>query len=114
MSKACKETRVQLCKEIDFGDGEVSTIRAMVTEEQALVVFKLEEAAYYLKKVAEYLEGQKEKVICNKGKKAFGMLADDNYTIIQSHDGSRIMHDKDNPRTEVYIELIEDAFSEKE
>lgn len=81
MSKACKETRVQLCKEIDFGDGEVSTIRAMVTEEQAQVVFKLEEAADYLKKVAEYLEGQKDKVICKKGKKAFGMLADDNYKV---------------------------------
>ena len=33
-----------------------------------------------------------------------GLLEDDNYTIVQSHDGSRIMHDKDNPRTEVYIE----------
>jgi Holliday junction resolvase RusA-like endonuclease len=33
-----------------------------------------------------------------------GLLADDNYTIIQSHDGSRVYYDKDNPRTEVYIE----------
>lgn len=38
-----------------------------------------------------------------------GLLADDNYTIIQSHDGSRIMHDKERPRTEVYIELITDG-----
>ena len=35
------------------------------------------------------------------------LLADDNYTIIQSHDGSRVFYDKENPRTEVYIELIE-------
>lgn len=35
-----------------------------------------------------------------------GLLADDNHTIVQSHDGSRIMHDKLNPRTEVYIEFI--------
>lgn len=33
-----------------------------------------------------------------------GVLADDDYTIIQSHDGSRVYYDKDNPRTEVYIE----------
>lgn len=38
-----------------------------------------------------------------------GLLADDNYTIVQSHDGSRILHDKDNPRTEVYIEYIKDG-----
>lgn len=35
------------------------------------------------------------------------LLADDNYTIIQSHDGSRVTYDKENPRTEVYIERIE-------
>ena len=33
-----------------------------------------------------------------------GLLADDNYTVIQSHDGSRVYYDKENPRTEVYIE----------
>jgi Holliday junction resolvase RusA-like endonuclease len=33
-----------------------------------------------------------------------GLLEDDNYTIIESHDGSRVLYDKDNPRTEVYIE----------
>lgn len=32
-----------------------------------------------------------------------GLLEDDNYTIIQSHDGSRILYDKENPRTEVEI-----------
>lgn len=38
-----------------------------------------------------------------------GLLADDNYTIVQSHDGSRIMHDKERPRTEVYIEYLKDG-----
>ena len=33
-----------------------------------------------------------------------GLLADDNFTIIESHDGSRVLYDKNNPRTEVYIE----------
>lgn len=33
-----------------------------------------------------------------------GLLADDNFTIIEAHDGSRVLYDKDNPRTEVYIE----------
>ena len=36
-----------------------------------------------------------------------GLLADDNFTIIQSHDGSRVLYDKENPRTEVYITMVE-------
>lgn len=32
-----------------------------------------------------------------------GLLVDDNYTIIESHDGSRVFYDKNNPRTEVII-----------
>lgn len=32
-----------------------------------------------------------------------GVLKDDNSGIIVSHDGSRVLYDKDNPRTEVYI-----------
>lgn len=36
-----------------------------------------------------------------------GLLADDNFTIIESHDGSRVFYSKENPRTEVYIEKID-------
>jgi Holliday junction resolvase RusA-like endonuclease len=36
-----------------------------------------------------------------------GLLADDNYTIIESHDGSRVYYDKENPRTEIYITKAE-------
>ena len=36
-----------------------------------------------------------------------GLLADDNFTIIQSHDGSRVLYDKQNPRTEVYISMVD-------
>lgn len=32
-----------------------------------------------------------------------GLLADDNYTVIESHDGSRVLYDKDRPRTEIII-----------
>lgn len=32
-----------------------------------------------------------------------GLLADDNYKIVQSMDGSRVLYDKNAPRTEVYI-----------
>lgn len=35
-----------------------------------------------------------------------GLLSDDNYTIIHSHDGSRVYYDKDNPRTEICITKI--------
>lgn len=41
-----------------------------------------------------------------------GLLADDNYTVIASHDGSRVLYDKDNPRTEVYIEASEELQAE--
>ncbi|MGN0451835.1 MAG: RusA family crossover junction endodeoxyribonuclease [Acutalibacteraceae bacterium] len=37
------------------------------------------------------------------------LLADDNYSIIVSHDGSRVLYDKENPRTEVYITRYENA-----
>lgn len=36
-----------------------------------------------------------------------GVLADDNYTVIQSHDGSRVYYDKEHPRTEIYITTAE-------
>ena len=32
-----------------------------------------------------------------------GLLEDDAFTIIQSHDGSRVLYDKNNPRTEIEI-----------
>ena len=35
-----------------------------------------------------------------------GLLSDDNFTIIESHDGSRVLYDKENPRTEVQIVQI--------
>lgn len=36
-----------------------------------------------------------------------GVLADDNFTIIASHDGSRVLYDKENPRTEIEITIFE-------
>lgn len=36
----------------------------------------------------------------------YGVIADDNYSIVQSHDGSRVYVDKENPRTEVIIEEV--------
>lgn len=38
-----------------------------------------------------------------------GLIEDDNFTIIAGHDGSRVKYDKENPRTEVEIERIEDV-----
>lgn len=37
-----------------------------------------------------------------------GLLADDNYSIVQSMDGSRVLYDKEHPRTEVYITRSDD------
>lgn len=38
-----------------------------------------------------------------------GILKDDNYKILVSHDGSRVLVDKDYPRTEVEISLYKDG-----
>lgn len=38
---------------------------------------------------------------------AKGTVLDDNYTIIASHDGSRVLYDKESPRTEIYITRVE-------
>lgn len=32
-----------------------------------------------------------------------GLIVDDNYTVIAGHDGSRVLYDKNNPRTEIVI-----------
>ena len=37
---------------------------------------------------------------------SYGVLSDDNFTVIASHDGSRVYVDKDNPRTEITIETV--------
>lgn len=36
----------------------------------------------------------------------YGVIADDNYTIVASMDGSRVFYDKENPRTEVTITYV--------
>lgn len=40
------------------------------------------------------------------------VLEDDNSRIVVSHDGSRVLYDKENPRTEIYIEKIEEEEKE--
>ena len=35
-----------------------------------------------------------------------GLLADDNFNVIQSHDGSRVLYDKEHPRTKVVITFL--------
>lgn len=41
-----------------------------------------------------------------------GLLADDNYSIVYSMDGSRVLVDRENPRTEVTITLMEEINNE--
>ena len=36
----------------------------------------------------------------------YKVIADDHYGIVQSHDGSRVYVDKENPRTEIIIEDV--------
>ena len=37
-----------------------------------------------------------------------GVLEDDNSRIVASHDGSRVLYDKEHPRTEIYIDKLEE------
>lgn len=39
---------------------------------------------------------------------AAGILADDNNTVIVSVDGYRVLYDKENPRTEIMIQELEE------
>ena len=39
----------------------------------------------------------------------YGILMDDNSNVIVGHDGSRVMYDKENPRTEIEITEIKDV-----
>ena len=43
----------------------------------------------------------------------YKVLLDDNYTILESHDGSRVYVDKDNPRIEVEISFKEGETDEE-
>lgn len=36
-----------------------------------------------------------------------GVLEDDNSAVVVSHDGSRVLYDKERPRTEVFIEEVQ-------
>lgn len=38
----------------------------------------------------------------------YGILADDNSRIVVSHDGTRVLYDKENPRVEIYIEAAKE------
>lgn len=38
----------------------------------------------------------------------YGVIVDDNAQIVTSHDGSRVRYDKQNPRTEIKIKLLEE------
>lgn len=37
----------------------------------------------------------------------YGVLKDDDYTIVHSMDGSMVLYDKENPRTEITIDRLE-------
>lgn len=38
----------------------------------------------------------------------YGILQDDNYTIVAGHDGSRVYYDKERPRTEITITSMQE------
>lgn len=42
----------------------------------------------------------------------YRLIEDDNFNIVVSHDGSRVLYDKKNPRTEIYIERLKQNESE--
>lgn len=39
----------------------------------------------------------------------YGVLEDDNSNIVVSHDGSRVLHDKENPRVEITISFYDSS-----
>lgn len=49
---------------------------------------------------------------CNDILVKYGVLADDNRNVIYAQDGSRVFYSKDNPRTEITIEPINEEIQE--
>jgi Holliday junction resolvase RusA-like endonuclease len=43
----------------------------------------------------------------------YGVLEDDNYTIVASTDGTRVFYDKENPKTIIEITKIESGGNER-
>ena len=39
----------------------------------------------------------------------YGILIDDNSNYVVGHDGSRVLYDKENPRTEIYLTEVENG-----
>jgi Holliday junction resolvase RusA-like endonuclease len=39
----------------------------------------------------------------------YKVISDDNSRVVASHDGSRVFYDKENPRTEIFIEEFSDV-----
>lgn len=39
----------------------------------------------------------------------YGILKDDNFKIVASMDGSRVLYDKEKPRTEIWIEEVDEV-----
>lgn len=41
----------------------------------------------------------------------YKVIEDDNFSVVQSMDGSGVLYDKENPRTEVTIEAVEEVWN---
>lgn len=64
-------------------------------------------ALYYMRTRRKVDKTNLESALCDVLVKA-GVLADDNSRIVVSTDGSRVLYDKENPRTEIYITEAEE------
>ena len=64
-------------------------------------------ALYYMGTRRKVDKTNLESALCDVLVKA-GVLADDNSRIVVSTDGSRVLYDKENPRTEIYITEAEE------
>lgn len=75
---------------------------------ELLIAHKVNVKALY------YMDSRRRVDLCNLHEALhdvlvhYGCLIDDNSNIIVSTDGSRVLYDKDHPRTEVTIERIEE------
>ena len=58
-------------------------------------------------KALYYMATRRKVDLCNLHEALCDVLTAYNCRIISSMDGSRVLYDKDNPRTEVYIERVE-------
>ncbi len=89
-----------------YGDYETDCLRQIKKPRSPISARVNVRCVYYMKTARRVDLANLIEATCDILVKA-GVLEDDNSKIVAAHDGSRVEHDKKNPRAEIWIEEME-------